>query len=121
MLLCILSAFHASATSLGGLSTEALTAGTATIASCDTDIGVSYTTQGGDIASVTVSGLADPSCEGGSLTVQALNSSGTSIASAGPTTVPVDADSVDNTVTLSLSPRPTADQVDATAASIVGP
>lgn len=121
LLLCAATALPASAASLGGLDPDRLTGGQATVASCDGAVSVSYVTQGGNITSVTVSGIADPACEGGSLTVHALDSSNTSISAAGPATVATDADTADNTVTLTLDPQPNAEQVSATAISITGP
>jgi hypothetical protein len=121
LLLCAATILPASAASLGGLDPDRLTGGQATVASCDGAVSVSYATQGGNVMSVTVSGIADPACEGGELTVQALDSSNTSISGAGPATVTSDADTVDDSVTLGLSPQPNAEQVSATAISITGP
>jgi hypothetical protein len=121
LLLSAATVVPASAASLGGLDPDRLTGGQGTVASCDSAVSVSYATQGGNITSVTVGGIADPACEGGSLTVQALNSSNTSISGAGPATVTTDADTGDNTVTLGLSPQPNAEQVSATAVSITRP
>lgn len=121
LLLCAATVLPASAASLGGLDPDRLAAGQAVVASCDGAVSISYATQGGNVTSVTVSGIADPACEGGALSLQALDSSNASISAAGPATVATDADAADNSVTLGLSPQPNAEQVSATAVSITGP
>jgi len=121
LVFCAATVLPASAASLGGLDPDRLTAGQATVAACDGAVSLSYATQGGNVTSVTIGGIADPACEGGALSVQALDSSNASISSAGPATVATDADTADNSLTLSLSPQPNAEQVSATAVSITGP
>jgi hypothetical protein len=121
LVLCVAAVVPASAASLGGLAPDDLTAGQATVAACDDALSVSYATQGGNVTSVTVSGIADPGCEGEYLALRALDSSGASISGAGPAAVPTDADTADNSVTLSLSAQPNAELVSVTAISITGP
>jgi hypothetical protein len=79
--------------------------GNATVVPCDADgFTHSYATSRGNVTSVTVGGIADPACEGGTLRVTITSSSGASIASAGPQVVPTDAGTIDNSVTVSTSP-----------------
>lgn len=115
------SGAFASAASLGGVSGQ-VAAGNAAITACDaTGVTVTYTTSGGNVTAVTVGGLADPACEGGELSVTLTNAAGESIASGGPQTIPTDGDTTDNSVTVSVSPNPAAEQVAAYHVAIVGP
>lgn len=110
-----------SASTLGGLSPRGLGAGTAAVAACDTNgFTVAYTLASGSVTATTIGGIADPGCEGGQLRVTVANASA-SIGSGGPVTVPVDADTVDTSVTVALTPQPAAAQVTRIHASIVGP
>lgn len=115
------TASWAAAAGLGGVTSGGLAAGSTTVTACDADgVGVTYTTTGGNVRSATVSGIADPGCEGAQLSVT-LTSAGASIGSAGPQVVPTDAGTVDNAVTLSVSPQPAAEQVDGFRVSMIGP
>lgn len=115
------SSAFASAASLGGMS-GSVAAGDAAIPACDTTgISVGYTTAAGNVTAVSVGGLADPGCEGGALSVTLTNAAGDSIASGGPATVPTDGDMADNSVTVSVSPNPAAENVAGYHVSIVGP
>ncbi len=115
------SSAFASAASLGGMS-GSVGAGNATIPTCDTTgVSVSYTTAGGNVTNVTVGGLADPGCEGGALSVTLTNETGDSIASGGPQTIATDGDTADNSLTISVSPNPAAQNVAGYHVSIVGP
>ena len=115
------SSAFASAASLGGMS-GSVVAGNAAVPACDTTgVTVAYTTSAGNVTAVTVSGLADPGCEGGSLSVALTNSAGDSIASGGPETVATDGDTVDNSLSVSLSPNPAAQNVAGYHVSIAGP
>jgi hypothetical protein len=110
------------AASLGGLTTHKLGAGQAVVSACDSDgFTTSYNNSGGNITSVDVSGIADPGCEGGQLSLVLANASGTSIGAGGPTTVPTDAGTVDNTMTVTLSPTPAASAVAAVHVVVTGP
>lgn len=110
------------AASLGGLTGERLGAGNAVVAACDTDgFTVSYTTSAGNVTSVTLGGIADPGCEGGQLSVVLANSSGTSVGAGGPTVVPTDGGTVDNSMTMPLSPTPAASVVTAIHVVVTGP
>ncbi|HYG73090.1 MAG TPA: hypothetical protein VEC15_12510, partial [Actinomycetota bacterium] len=63
------SAVFASAAELGGIS-GGVVAGDSAIPACDSDgVTLAYQTSGGNVTAVTVSGLADPGCEGGELSV----------------------------------------------------
>ena len=97
-------------------------AGTTAVGRCDTDgFTHAYTTSRGNVTSVTVGGLADPGCEGGTIHVTVTSSSGDSIASGGPQAIPVDAGTVDNSVTISTSPQPSATQVAGIHIVVEGP
>ena len=111
----------AHATGLGGLFTGDVGSGTASVASCDNGFGTQYTTASGNATAVTINGIADPACEGGSLRVTLVNGSNASVASGGPTSVPTDGDTTDNSVTVSLSPQPAAGTVARIHVSIAGP
>lgn len=112
----------AAANSLGGLSTTKVGSGNSVIAACDANgFTPSYTTSGGNITSVTVSGIADPGCEGGSLKLSVVDSAGVSLASGGPLTIPTDADTIDDTVTVTVSPQPSAASAAGVHMSVVGP
>ncbi len=111
----------ASAASLGGASGGVI-AGDAAIPACDTTgITASYTTSGGDVTAVGVSGLADPGCEGASLSLTLVGASGDSIASGGPLTIPADDDTADNSLTVAVTPNPAAEAVAGYQIPIVGP
>jgi hypothetical protein len=105
-----------------GLTSAALGAGEASVSRCDTDgFTITYTVTVSLITSVTVAGLADPGCEGGSLTVTLTDSSGASVGSGGPTTVPTDGDTSPNSMTLSVAPTPVETTVVGIHASLDGP
>lgn len=110
------------AASLGGLAATGLGAGKAVVAACDTDgFDVSYTTSSGTVTAVTVSGIADPGCEGGQLALTLANTAGTSVGAGGPQAVPIDGDTTDNAMTVTLSPQPAAAVVTAIHVVVTGP
>ena len=112
----------AAANSLGGLRTTKVGSNAVAIPRCDTDgFTPTYTTSAGTIMSVTVGGIADPGCEGASLRLTVVNSAGVVVASGGPQTVPTDADTVDNSMTVSVSPQPAAALAAGVQISVVGP
>jgi hypothetical protein len=112
----------AAAATLGGLTSTKVGSGQAAIAPCDTDgFTPTYTTSGGSITSVTVSGIADPRCEGTILKLTVVDSSGTSIASGGPQTIPTDGDTIDNSMTVSVNPQPAAASAAGVHISVVEP
>jgi hypothetical protein len=118
----VASSAFASAASVGGISTGSLSAGSAGIPACDTTgVSVAYTTSAGNVTAVTVGGLADPGCEGGALSLTLTNSAGDSIASGGPSTIPTDGGTADNSLTVSVSPTPAAENVAGYHVSITGP
>lgn len=118
----VLAAVTAAAASLGGLSTDQLAAGSTSVGSCDTDgVTLSYTTSGAKVTDVTVSDIADPACEGGSLWVTLVDSVDADIGSGGPVTVPSDGDTSPNQVAVSISPQPDAGLVTGTHVAILGP
>ena len=110
------------AASLGGLTSPSLGADGAVVVACDTDgFSVSYTTSGSNVTAVVVGGIADPGCEGGLLSLALADASGTSIGAGGPQTIPTDAGTVDNSVTVSLSPTPAASAVATVHVVVTGP
>jgi len=112
----------AAAASLGGLSSARLGAGDATVAACDNDgMTVSYTMSSSVVTAATVGGIADPGCEGGLLTVVLKDGSGARIATSAATTIPVDAGTTDDSVTVSVSPQPSASNVQGVSIQVVGP
>ena len=97
-----------------------LAAGTAAVAACDGAVTTAGTTSGGKLSSVTVSGIADPGCEGGQLRLTVM-SSGAVVGSGGPVSVPTDGDTADNSVAVSISELPAPDGIDAARVVISGP
>jgi hypothetical protein len=112
----------ASAASLGGIGGSSLGADDAPVSACDSNgFTVGYTTSGGNVTSVTVSGIADPGCEGGSLQLRLKDSTGASIGAGGPQTVPTDGDTTDNSMNVSASPTPDAALVTGISITVSGP
>lgn len=112
----------ASAAALGGISSDRVAAGNAAIAACDGNgFSISYTTVGGNVTAATVADIADPGCEGGDLSITVTNTAGDSIASGGPIAVPADGDTSPNSLTISLGPQPSAEQVAGVHVAVVGP
>jgi hypothetical protein len=112
----------ASAASLGGAAAQAIGAGAAAVDPCDTDgFTATYTTSGGNVTHVTIGGIADPGCEGGSLRVTLTDADGASLASSGPATIATDADTSPNSLQLAVSPQPAAGGVGKAHVSISGP
>ena len=105
-----------------GVSASDVGVGSTPVAACDVNgFAATFTTTRGNVTAVTVAGIADPACEGGSLVVTVTNTAGNSIAMAGPQTVPTDGDTTDNSVTLANSPQPGAAQVAGYHVSVTGP
>ncbi len=105
-----------------GISGTKLGGGNIPVVACETDgFTVGYTTSRGNVTAVTVGAIADPGCEGGSLSVTLTDSAGASIATGGPQTVPTDGDTTDNSMALTTSPQPGAAQVAGYHVSIAGP
>ena len=101
--------------------TEKLATGADAVDPCDGDgFTESYVTSGGNVRTVTIAGIADPACEGGRLSLTVTNAANAAIASA-QATVPSDADSLNNTMILTVSPNPFAGNVAGLHVSIVGP
>jgi hypothetical protein len=118
----MLSAGVAAAATFGGVSGPALSAGDGAIAACDPDsVATLYTTTAGNVTAVTVGGLADPGCEGASLSLTVIDATGAGIASGGPQTIPTDAGVIDNSVVVSVSPNPLAEAPTAVKIVIAGP
>ena len=110
------------AAGLGGLFAGDVSGGSDTVVACDSDgFGTTYTTSSGTVTAVTVTGIEDPGCEGGSLRVTLANGSNTAVGSGGPQTIPTDGDTTANSVTVSISPQPATTQVARVHVSITGP
>lgn len=110
------------AASLGGLTGWQLGADGAVVSACDTNgFTVGYAHSAGLVTAVNVSGIADPGCEGGQLSLTLANTSGSSVGAGGPQTVAVDGDTLDNSMTVPVSPTPAAGVVSAIHVVITGP
>ncbi|MFP5299064.1 MAG: hypothetical protein ACLGHL_08765, partial [Actinomycetota bacterium] len=70
---------------------------------------------------VTLSGISDPGCEGGRLSLTLTDGSGNAIGSGGPVTVPTDGDAVDQQMTVNVSPQPSAEAVQGIHVVVGGP
>jgi hypothetical protein len=96
-------------------------AGATPIARCDADgFTISYGLTGPNVSSVTVGGIADPACEGASVTVTLTSTAGAAIGS-GTGTVPTDGDALDNAVAVTISPTPSEVSVTGIQVVLVGP
>jgi hypothetical protein len=116
-----LAGFAVGAAATLPLTSDGLAAGDAPVATCDANgFAPGYTTLGGNVTGVTISGIADPGCEGGTLEVTLIGAGGR-LGEGGPVTVPTDGDSSDNSVSLSLSPQPDGELVTGIRALITGP
>lgn len=111
----LLSATGAAAASLNGLSGAGLGAAAAVVARCDPDgVAESYTTSGGKVTTVTISGIA-PACDGGRIAVT-LTEAGAGVASGGPVTI-----GAGGTIAIPVSPLTDAERTDAIHIMITGP
>lgn len=111
-----------SAASLGGLTAKRLGAGSAVVAACDTNgFIVGYTTSAGSVSAVNVSGIADPGCEGGELSLRLVDASGVVVVAGGPQTVPTDGDTLDNAMSVQVNPPVMAATVTAIHVVVTGP
>jgi hypothetical protein len=95
--------------------------GAAPVSACDTAFGHTYTTVSGNVTSVLVTGIADPACEGGQLSLTLTDAAGTALGSGGPVTIPTDANAADNSAAVSLAPTPDGDVVAGIRIAISGP
>jgi hypothetical protein len=96
--------------------------GNAAISSCDPDgFPVDFTTSAGAVTAVLVTGIDDPACEGGRLSLTLTDAAGAGIAGGGPQLVPVDADSTDDSLTVAVTPQPVAETVAGIRLVVVGP
>jgi hypothetical protein len=121
-IVAVLSASLASAAALGGISSDRVAAGDVAIPACDGNgVNVTYTTVGGNVTAATVADIADPGCEGGDLSITVTNSAGDTIASGGPSSIPTDGDTSPNSLAVSVSPQPAAEQVAGVHVVVVGP
>jgi hypothetical protein len=104
-----------------GVSAGTLAGAGAPVAECDASFAVAYTTSGGDVTETTIGDIADPACEGGTLSVTLADSSGARIAGGGPVAVPTDGDALPGSVAVPLSPQPAAESVASAHVVVVGP
>jgi hypothetical protein len=102
-----------------GIIAKTLGAGAGGVTACDSTFGETYTTVSGNVTAVSVTGIADPSCEGGLLTVR-LTGPGVDAGSSS-TTIATDDDTADNSATVSFGSPPDGDLVNTVAISITGP
>lgn len=116
----VLAASAASAATLG-VAGDGLGAGSTTVAPCDTGgVTLTWATTGGKVSGVTVSGLADPGCDGARVEL-AATAAGARIASATPATVAADGDAADAEVTLAVPGLPAATLIDGARVLVSGP
>ncbi len=104
-----------------GSSTNGVAAGAAPVTPCDTAFGQTYTTVSGNVASVLVTRIADPACEGGRLSLTLTDAAGAALGSGGPVMIGTDGDTADNSASVSLSPSPDGDVVAGIRITISGP
>jgi hypothetical protein len=117
--LAAFAAVYGTANTLGGIDSEQLGAGSATVASCDSNgVTTSYTLSGSDVTAVTVSGIADL-CETGAISIAVTGASGT-LAQRGPLTIPADGDLLDTSVEFTLASPISAGLVTGVNVVIVG-
>ena len=121
LIVAVATAAVASAAGVGGLASSRLGSGDAPVPRCDVAFAPTYGTSGGNVTSVTVAGIADPACEGATISVVVADAAGASIASGGPQTIVADGDTADNAVALAVSPTPAAENAAAVHVSVVGP
>lgn len=97
-------------------------AGNAVVPRCDANgFTYAFATSRGNVTSVTVGDIADPTCEGGVMHVTLTDAGGSSLASAGPQVVPSDGDGLPNSMSLSTSAQPSAGQVAGIHVAVDGP
>jgi hypothetical protein len=103
------------------LGSAKVAAGNTPVVHCDDGFTSGYTTARGKVTAVTIGGIADPACEGGTLRLTVTDSSGVALTSAGPQVVPADGDTLDDTLTLTTSAQPSASLVAGINVVIEGP
>ena len=114
-ILVVVAATYASASTLGGVTTRKLGAGSASVVSCDADgVNASYATSGGSVTDVTISNIS-AACDGGALSFTLVNSAGSKIGDGGPRTVDATSE------TMAVSPQPSSANVAAIHVVILGP
>jgi len=117
----VATAGYAAAASLGSLGSESLGSGNGTVVACDTNgVSTEYTVDTGNVTDVVVSDIADPGCEGASLSLTLTDSDGQSIGSASSLEVPTDGDTTANSMTVPVTPQPDAALVTNVHIVIVG-
>ena len=104
-----------------GLTGSDLGAGTVAVVACDNAFTYTFSTLGGNVTSVTVGGIADPACEGGSLSLSLTNSAGDQIGSGGPQTVATDGDELDDSAVVTIAAQPDGEIVAGVRVVIEGP
>jgi hypothetical protein len=104
-----------------GTTSASLAGGQAAVVACDAAFGQSYTTVGGNVTAVTITGIADPACEQGQLSVTLTNAAGAALGAGGPVLVPSDGDIADNSVTVTIAAQPDGELVAGIRIAIAGP
>ena len=118
----VATAGYAAAASLGSLSSAQLGAGNASVTACDTDgVSTDFTIATDKVSQVTVSGIADPGCEGAALSLTLTDAAGSGLGAVSNQLVPTDGDTTDNSMTVDVTPQPDASLVTDVHIVIVGP
>jgi len=118
----VATAGYAAAASLGSLSSAQLGAGNGSVTACDTDGVVTDLIVPTDkVTDVTVSGIADPGCEGAALSLTLTDSLGIALGGASNQVVETDGDTDENSMTVAVTPQPDASLVTDVHIVIVGP
>jgi hypothetical protein len=114
-----LAAATAAAAAMLPLSPGTLGGGAAAVAPCDPDgFTIAYTTSRGNVTAVTVGGIKEPGCAGGTLAVALVSSSGAAVGT-GTAVVPSAADPA--SVGAPVSPSPSASAIAGYRVTISGP
>jgi hypothetical protein len=112
----------ASAASIGGLHPRSALAGSDPVTPCDPDgVTVVPFSTAGRLTAIRVDGVADPGCSGETLTVTPLDAAGVALTMAASATVPSDADTADDTVTVAVPGLPSGLALGRVAVQITGP
>ena len=122
-LAALATAAVAYAAGIGPTTSSGVGANTAAVAPCDTDGFAisSYTTSSGNVTGATITGIKEPDCAGGQLSVTLTDGSGNGIGTATTVTVPNVADPGSVAVGFPAGQQPYAGNVTGFKVAIVGP